>query len=404
MRIGMVLETSFPPDIRVDKEMRILQEDGHEVLLLCGHDDNKPDEERYGKSRIIRFRAETNKIRNRLNLLTYWLTTRKSPWEKAITDFVQENQIEALHVHDLPLVLTALPVARRFKIPLVFDMHEVYPVMVREHSRMDGDKRSLSYSKVLSYLFSFRWWERVEERSVEHADRVIVVIEEAKERLVRMGFAATKIFVVLNAEDIDQFVNLPHEPVYEPELSDKFLIGYVGGIDNTNRGLDNLVRAWPLLLKTIPSAHLVIVGDGRLRSSIEKLVDELNLRQSVTITGWVPFEKVPSYIRPLGLAVVPHIINEHTNHTIPHKLFQYIAMGKLVVASDIKPIRRILEDTGAGNIVSDWSPEGFAEALTRAHAALRAGKHDPERQRTLLKDKYGFEAVSEPLKKLYREL
>jgi hypothetical protein len=109
----MILETPFPPDIRVDKEMRILREDGHEVVLLCGHKDDQPVEEKYRDCRIIRFQAnKVNKIRKRLDILGYWLTTRKRPWKVAIRHFVENNNIQALHVHDLPLVPTALSVAR----------------------------------------------------------------------------------------------------------------------------------------------------------------------------------------------------------------------------------------------------------------------------------------------------
>jgi glycosyltransferase involved in cell wall biosynthesis len=106
----------------------------------------------------------------------------------------------------------------------------------------------------------------------------------------------------------------------------------------------------------------------------------------------------------MDVAVIPHIINEHTNHTIPHKLFQYVALGKLVVASNIVPIQRILEDTGAGIMVEEWSPQGFADAIARAHAILQSGEHDPSRQEAILKRKYGFEAVSKPLLELYKGL
>jgi glycosyltransferase involved in cell wall biosynthesis len=402
MRIGMVLETAFPPDIRVEKEIRALRAGGHEVVMLCGHKDGQPSVEQTEHGRVVRYHeVAESKASKVASLLHYWATARKRGWERAIEDFVEANGIEALHIHDLPLVPTGLAVARRRSIPLIFDMHEVYPVMIRGKFPTQADFRHRFNSGVHSTLFSPGWWDRVEKRAVEQADRVVVVIDESKDRLVRMGISEDKIAVVLNAEDIDGFLALPPQQDIAARYADDFLVGYVGGVDNPNRGLDNLVRAWPLLLESIPNARLIIVGDGPLRSSVEETARELNLSERLVFAGWVPFDQVPDYVRALQVAVIPHIVNEHTNNTIPHKLFQYIALGKIVVASDITPIRRILEDTGAGVIVREWSPQGFADAILRAHTQLRSGDHNPEHQEAVLRARYGFNAVSEPLLKLY---
>lgn len=402
----MVLETAFPPDIRVEKETRALIAGGHEVLLICGHKEGQAISDQYEGLPIIRFADNTarSKVLKAWQILYHWRTKRTRPWETAINCFVNEYKIEALHVHDLPLVPTALSVARRAQIPLVFDMHEVYPVMIRGRVPVRISFRNQFNSSVYSKLFSPVWWDSVEQEAAEQADRIIVVVEESKERLVRMGISAEKIFVVLNAEDIDSFLTLPEQNVVAGKYPNDFLVGYVGGLDNPNRGLDNLVRAWPLLLERIPNARLIIVGDGPLRPHLEELLRKLELSERVTLTGWVPFNKVPGYVKALDVAVIPHIINEHTNHTIPHKLFQYVALGKIVVASNIVPIRRILEDTGAGVMVTEWSPKGFAEAIARAYAILKSGEHDPSRQVDVLKKKYGFEAVSKPLLELYKGL
>lgn len=406
MRIGMILETPFPPDIRVEKEARALIAGGHEVLLLCGHKEGQLINDEYEGLRIIRFadNAAGSKMSKVRRILSHWRTKRIKRWETAIDDFVNKSKIEALHIHDLPLVQTALPVARRSRIPLVFDMHEVYPVMIRARFPVRTSFRQQFNSNIYSKLFSASWWDSVEQESVEQADRIVVVVEESKERLVRMGIDARKVFVVLNAEDIDSFLALPEQDGIAEKYQNDFLVGYVGGVDNPNRGLDNLVLAWPLLLDRIANARLIIVGDGPLKPGLEELIRELGLSERITLAGWVPFSKVSSYVKAMDVAVIPHVINDHTNHTIPHKLFQYIALGKLVVASNIVPIQRILEDTGAGIMASEWSPQGFADAITRAHAVLQSGQHDPVRQETILKKKYGFEAVSKPLLELYRGL
>jgi glycosyltransferase involved in cell wall biosynthesis len=402
----MVLENPFPPDIRVEKELRALEAQGHEVSLLCGHKDNQPTEERFGKTRVSRFQVGTgsNKVIRKLEVLYYWFTARKRPWEIAIRRFVEKNHIQALHVHDLPLVPAGLVAARQYQIPLIFDMHEIYPIMIRARVTSPTGIRGRVNTWLHSALFSPRWWDRVEQRAVEQSDKIIVVVEESKDRLQRLRINSDKISVVLNAEDIDQFLAFSELHTVASEYRNDFVVGYVGGVDSPNRGLDILVRAWPLVLQRIHNARLLVVGDGGLRPAIEQLVRDLDLTERVTFTGWVPFEEVAAYIKALDLAVIPHVIDEHTNHTIPHKLFQYIALGKLVVASDIVPIRRVLEDTKAGIIVDNQTPASFADAITNAHALLRSNKHSPEHQVAVLKSRYGFHAVSGPLLKLYEDL
>lgn len=401
----MVLETPFPPDIRVEKEARALHMGSHDLFLLCGQKEGQPLEEKSPHFRISRFNeAFSGKVSKAAALLHYWLTTRKKLWEREIDRFVEANDLEALHVHDLPLVPTGVAVARRHRIPLVFDMHEIYPVMIRgKTGTPTGFIRKVN-SAIHSALFSPGWWDQVETRSIAEADRIIVVIDESKDRLERMGIEPDKVAVVLNAEDIDSFLAIPAQTGIIDRKNGDFLVGYVGGVDNPNRGLDNLVKAWPSLLERMPNAHLIIVGDGPMRLAVEETVRQLALSESVRLVGRVPFNEVPAYIRAFDVAVIPHIINEHTNHTIPHKLFQYIALGKIVVASDIVPIRRILQDTGAGVIVDEWSPRGFADAIVSAHERLRSGTHNPEEQEAILRAKYGYEAVSEPLLNLYRGL
>ncbi|HKS28045.1 MAG TPA: glycosyltransferase family 4 protein [Pyrinomonadaceae bacterium] len=401
----MVLETPFPPDIRVEKEMRALRAGGYSVTLLCGHKEGQPLEEEYEGFRIVRFKEPVGgTLHKAASLLHHWATARKRAWEQAVTLFAQKNNIEALHVHDLPLVPTCLAAARRLNIPLVFDMHEIYPVMIRGRMPTAKGLRQKLNSGIHSLLFSPGWWDSTEMRAVEHSDHIVVVIEESKDRLIRMGIPGERVSVVLNAEDIDSFLAIPEQSTIAEKYSGDFLVGYVGGVDNPNRGLENLVRALPLLIERIPGTRLLIVGDGPLRPTIEALVQELGLSERVIFTGWVPFTEVPAYVKAVQVAVIPHIINEHTNHTIPHKLFQYIALGKPVVASDIAPVRRILDDTGAGIIAREWSPQGFAEAIIQAHERLKSGAHDPRKQEAVLRAKYGFEAVSEPLLKLYKRL
>jgi phosphatidyl-myo-inositol dimannoside synthase len=63
----------------------------------------------------------------------------------------------------------------------------------------------------------------------------------------------------------------------------------------TRKGQDTLVRCWPEVVRTLPDAVLLLVGDGPARGKLQRLVDELGLRSSVLMTGSVDWADVPAY-------------------------------------------------------------------------------------------------------------
>jgi len=62
------------------------------------------------------------------------------------------------------------------------------------------------------------------------------------------------------------------------------------------KGQDVLVKAWPEVLRRHPRARLLLVGDGRDRSRLERLVDRCGVRESVVFVGGVPWDEVPAYM------------------------------------------------------------------------------------------------------------
>jgi glycosyltransferase involved in cell wall biosynthesis len=78
---------------------------------------------------------------------------------------------------------------------------------------------------------------------------------------------------------------------------------------------------------------------------------------------WQPFELVPSLIRLSDVCIIPHRKNPHTDTTLPHKLFQYMAMGKPVVVSDCASLRRVVEEAGCGRVFRSGDTDSLAEAI-----------------------------------------
>ena len=87
-------------------------------------------------------------------------------------------------------------------------------------------------------------------------------------------------------------------------LSDKSVIVSVGRLV-PRKGQDRLIQALPLIASTIPNVHLLLVGEGSYRKSLERLVDENKVKDHVTFIGRVPNDQLPKYFRCGDIFAMP---------------------------------------------------------------------------------------------------
>ena len=128
MKIGMLLEAPFPPDLRVENEMQTLVAAGHEIVLFClKHDKDQPDEQFDDKIFLCRkylSRKVFNKIRTTVLRFPFYARL----WTRFVSEY---NSLDAIHVHDLPLARVGQKLARKSGIPFILDLHENYPAAIQ---------------------------------------------------------------------------------------------------------------------------------------------------------------------------------------------------------------------------------------------------------------------------------
>jgi len=392
MRILMILQADFPPDIRVEKEVRSLAHAGHEVHLICKNVTGRKDEEIYPDLLYIhRLRAAKSWL-HRWDNLRMFPIPQNPVWKQRICEVIQNFGIEAIHVHDLPLAPLAVKLGRKFNLPVIFDMHENYPAALKAWRKRGPEK-------LLKNAWVARW---VEKRVVHQVDRIIVVIEEQKVRLVNMGVPPDRIRVISNTVDIKHFHPTNGTQQIRKKLAAEYILIYVGGVDE-NRGLETLIEAFSIVAKKNFSTKLLILGDGRKRHELECKVKARGLVGRVIFTGWVNFHQVPDYIAASDVCLVPHPSNEHSDTTVPHKIFQYMALGKPVIVSDAKPLARIIRETKAGVVFRSNDPRELAEVIFSLQDK-RKRKALGEKGQHAVREKYNWKHTAETLLTLYSEL
>jgi glycosyltransferase involved in cell wall biosynthesis len=394
LRVGMLLDHPFPPDPRVANEARALVKAGHEVQILClGYGSEQPAREEWQGVGIRRARIG-RWFHRKASAVSLEVPAYRWFIRRALRRFVKELGPEVLHVHDLPMVSEGVCAARRAGIPLVADLHENWPAALKNYGyarRFPG-----------RILISPERWARHERGILPHAERIIVVIEEARERILAQGIDPGRIVVVRNTVEVDDFRGFGIDEGILERFRDRFVLSYLGGFER-HRGIETAIEAMPAIAREIPSALLLLIGKGSTESSLRALAERLGVADRVVFEGYQPFRTFPSYIAASVVCLIPHLKNDHTDTTIPHKLFHYMLLGRPVLTSDCRPLRRIVEETGCGIVYPSGDHAGLAAAVARmADPALREAMGAAGQR--AVREKYNWSRDAEALVALYREL
>ncbi len=385
MKILMVLESNFPPDLRVENEIDALSEAGHEVHLACRELVAGENNNEYPGVTIHRKLMPSLIYKSSVGCLK--TSFYFGWWKKYLREILEDNKFDAVHLHDLPLSDVIIDLRRQFGFKFVLDIHENYPILL---SLSEHIKRFPA-----NILFDLKQWQDYEKDSIEAADNVIVVVEEAKQRLKQMRVQDTKITVVSNTYPDYKFKEI------ESKEHAGFTLFYGGGI-TIHRGLQYVVEAMGKLSKQYPAIVLRIFGKGRYEPELRDLVESTGA--NVVFEGWTPSENLMIELSKADIALIPHVKSEHTDSTIPHKLFQYMAKGIPVLASNCDPIVRIVETSECGLIYEFDNVNELMKQIEKLYndknMMLKMGTNGKD----AVKQNYLWKYHAEELKELYKAL
>jgi glycosyltransferase involved in cell wall biosynthesis len=261
-------------------------------------------------------------------------------WISAVSRFIREGRFSLVIVRDLPLSYLVGTIGKRENVPVVLDMAENYPAALKAY-------RNILYKP---FLVGNSWLpKQYEKASLKRISHVLVVTDESAHRLATMGTAPSLITVVGNTPE-NQFIPATIDGetrIPETNETQDLNLLFVGKID-AHRGVELAVRALPGLQRQFPELTLTLVGDGTQRVRLEQLCQSLSIKESVHFTGWVQFRDIWKHISESTICLIPHLRSEHTDTTLPNKLFDYMALGRPVVASDCSPMKRIIQETNCG--------------------------------------------------------
>jgi glycosyltransferase involved in cell wall biosynthesis len=379
-----VWDADYPWDVRVEKVCRSLGRE-HEVHLVSRNTKRRSSYERHDGLHIHRLPVAPW-APDRLNAVMGFPVFFNPLWIRAVWQTVRRCRAKALIVRDVPLALTALLVGRAAGIPVVLDMAENYPAMIRD---VWAAGRARIGDRLVRNPRLVRLVERI---SVRHADHILVVVDESRERLAKMGVPTSKMTVVMNTPPLERGAEHGREGDDRLEASrrDELVLVYLGLLE-APRGLGTAIQAMREVRRRFSLARLVIIGSGRDEERFREEARIAGVTDCVEFRGWVEYREALGCLSRCDVGLVPHHATESWQTTIPNKLFDYMSLGKAVIVSNARPTERIVTEERCGLVFRDRDVTSLAEAIVAmGDPALREACG--RRGREAIRRRYNWEA------------
>lgn len=390
-RIVYVWDADYPWDVRTEKVCRTLREAGHDVHIVARNRAWKQNVEELPEGIVHRmppWRSVGQRLDTQLGFPAFF-----SPrWFKLILDTVTQVDADLIIVRDLPLCPTAIAVGRLRNVPVILDMAENYPAMIRD-TWVAGRHQPLDY-----LVRNPRAVEAIERFCLPRVAHVLTVVEESSERIIALGVDPKRATVVSNTPSIERADGiLPHASASDDRLDVVYL-----GLLEVHRGIMELVDAAAILAREGVPLTVRIIGDGRDAALFHERAQRAGLSApAVEFLGRLPYADALRIVASSNVGVIPHHATEAWNTTIPNKLFDYMSLGLAVVSSDARPCARVVRETGTGTTFHAGDAASFARALaTMAAPAVRA--RAAEAGTRAIATKYNWEVDTDRLLEVVR--
>jgi glycosyltransferase involved in cell wall biosynthesis len=229
-------------------------------------------------------------------------------------------------------------------------------------------------------------------------DQLIAVSRMIVHKIEDEGRVGAPVRLIYNGVDLSRYEHqeacctLPDEYGMEPGSQ---IVGVVARLEQ-EKGHPTLLEAWPLVLRAVPDAYLLIVGEGSKRDALEAQARELRIAHRVVFTG--RRDDVPAVTAALDVAVLPSY-----REAQGLSILEAMALSRPVVASNVGGIPEMIEDGRTGLLVPPHDAPALAAGIIRlltdhpyADTIGRAG-HD------LVHDRFCIELMVSAIETIYDE-
>jgi glycosyltransferase involved in cell wall biosynthesis len=366
-KVCILTSVHSPFDPRIfHKETQTLVQAGYEVVLIAPHDKESENVDGVQIVGLPRYR------RRFYRPLNWWRILRMALKQKA----------GVYHFHDPELLPVGWLLKRLAGRHVIYDCHEYYAEAMAARKWIPRIFRPLT--RIVFKVF--------ESLIASSLSAVVVVAEDQ----------------LFSFEGATPLYNFPTKEFLTASTSvarNKRQLICIGQLSRP-RGAFVLVEIMRLL-KHYEGVELLLLGrfdSESTKDEVQSLVADMDLPERIHFLGQIPYGDLKPYLLRATVGLVPLQPTSQYLKGIPTKMFEYMACGLPVVASDLPLIRRFIGDLNCGLLVDPTDPQAHAEAilylLDHPDEAQRMG----ENGRRAIEEKYNWDPEGRKLLRLYEEL
>lgn len=363
-RILVVTQHFWPENFRINDIVEGFLQDGLEVDVLCGlpnypkgewfdgYGPQGPWEEHYGSAQVFRAKEWPRKGNTSLNIFLNYVSWPL--YAAAALDRLPGGYDAVFCFNTSPVLMCwpAIRYARKHKIPFTNYVLDLWP------------ENLYSVLPVSNKLLR-RIAQGVSDHLYKQADRLIAMSEPLQQRLCeRTGKPKSAVAAI--PQYCEDFYAVPqHDAALEERFAGRFNLVFTGTFTPA-QSLDMVLRAvLEARAAGAENLHLLLVGDGMSRESLQTLAQELQAEDAVTFYGSVPAKEVPKFTALADALLISLSDSPDLGLTVPGKLASYMAAGKPILASMNGAGFAAVQQSGGGLVSPACDQHALAENMLR---------------------------------------
>jgi glycosyltransferase involved in cell wall biosynthesis len=236
----------------------------------------------------------------------------------------------------------------------------------------------------------------------KHIDKFVVVDRQVERELAAVGIPFEGLTFIPNGVDTNHFTPLAEKTDWFKLRTalglslDKQVVIYVGRLERI-KGVDVLLRAWRLLCEDFCEAHLVIVGSGSERHTLQQLVSSMSLSNEVTFAG--EQSDILTYLRAADIFILPS-----RSEGISNALLEAMACGLPALCSAVGGTVGVIRDQENGLLFESENEfalsQGLSRLLRRKDLQIELGL----KARQTVIDHFSLDVVTQKYEQIYAQL
>lgn len=325
IKVAAVLFSYYPQDVRPRRECEAMVEAGMMVDLICLKRDGQQAEETLNGVNVYRLPLKRTRA-SRLSYIVEYMAFILHSF-LLLSKLHLRKKYDVIHVHNMPdiLVFTAL-LPKLMGSKIILDLHDPMPELFMTKY---GVAATHSIIRTLAVM---------ERLSIAFADLIVTPNISFRELFISRGCPEEKISIVMNSP-VETIFSYPDECGDEASAqeSDKFILMFHGTIFERH-GVDTAVDALASLKDEIPGIELRVFGEGDYVEEFLQHIKEHQIEHLVKYYGLVSWERISEEIKGIDVGIIPNKKNPFTNINFPVRIFEYLCMGKAVIAPKTKGV------------------------------------------------------------------